>query len=139
MFTYKTEIHLHDTDAAGVIFFANQFKIIHDAYEALLEKFGWGFAFMLKKSPYFLPIVHAECDYKQRLFVGDKIALTVAVEHIGTTSFALIYTIKNSRKKLVGTGRTVHVTTHKKTGKKTPLPASLRRALEKYSRPFGHG
>ena len=36
-FIYKTEIRLHDTDAAGPLFFANQFTIIHDAYEQLLE------------------------------------------------------------------------------------------------------
>ncbi len=41
MFTYKTKISLHDTDAAGIIFFANQFKIVHDAYEDLLESFGF--------------------------------------------------------------------------------------------------
>ena len=132
MFTYKTQIHLHDTDAAGLIFFANQFKIIHDAYESLLEKFGWSFAHMLKKSPYFLPIVHAECDYKKPLFVGDKIKISVAVEHIGTTSFTFTYVITNSRNICVGTGKTVHVIIHKKTSKKTPLPPSLRRALENY-------
>ncbi len=132
MLIYKTEIHLHDTDAAGRIFFANQFKLIHDAYEKVLEKFGWSFAYMLQKSPYFLPIVHAECDYKEHLYVGDKIAISVAVAHIGTTSFTFRYVIKNTRGKIVGTGLTVHVIVNKKSGKKTPLPASLRRCLTTY-------
>jgi 1,4-dihydroxy-2-naphthoyl-CoA hydrolase len=131
MFTHKTKIRLHDTDAAGIIFFANQFKIIHDAYEDLLETIGWSFRTMLKGTKYFLPIVHAESDYKTPVFVGDKIVITVKVGHIGETSFSFEYTLKRG-KTLVGTAKTVHVTIHQKTRKKTPLPASLRSALTKF-------
>ena len=131
MFTYKTKIRLHDTDAAGIIFFANQFKIIHDAYEDLLEKFGWSFKTMLKGTNYFLPIVHAESDYKAPVFVGDKIAIAIKVGHIGNTSFSFEYTLKRG-KTLVGTAKTVHVTINQKTRKKIPLPPALRKALAKY-------
>ena len=133
MFTYKTQIRLHDTDAAGIIFFANQFKIVHDAYELLLEKFGFGFPAMLKGGKHFLPIIHAESDYKIPLHVGDKIAIAIKVGHIGKTSFSFEYTIRDSRKALVGTARTVHVTINQKTHHKIPLPLKLRRALEQYS------
>jgi 1,4-dihydroxy-2-naphthoyl-CoA hydrolase len=131
MFTYKTKIRLHDTDAAGIIFFANQFKIVHDAYEDLLEKFGWSFQAMLKRTDYFLPIVHAESDYKSPVFVGDKITIAIRVGLIGKTSFSFEYALKRG-KILVGTAKTVHVTINQKTRKKTPLPSGLRRALSKY-------
>ena len=133
MFIYKTEIHLHDTDAAGRIFFANQFKIVHDAYEALLVKFNFSFPTMLKGGRYFLPIVHAESDYKAHLTVGDKISIGIKVGHIGHTSFTFEYIIRRGTT-IVGTAKTVHVTISTKTDKKTPLPASLRRSLEKYSK-----
>src|SRR5580692_286582 len=81
MFTYTTKIRLHDTDAAGIIFFANQFKIVHDAYEDLLESFGWSFHTMLKGTSYFLPIVHAESDYKAPVLVGDIIVIAIKVGH----------------------------------------------------------
>ena len=131
MFTYKTKIRLHDTDAAGIIFFANQFKIIHDAYEDLLEKFGWSFQKMLKGTSYFLPIVHAEADYLTPVRVGDKIVIAIKVGHIGTTSFSFEYTLKRG-KTLVGTAKTVHVTINQKTRKKIPLPSAMRIALSKY-------
>ena len=35
MFETKTNIKLHDTDAAGITFFANHYRIAHTAYEAL--------------------------------------------------------------------------------------------------------
>jgi len=138
MFTYKTKIRLHDTDAAGIIFFANQFKIIHDAYEEFLEKFDQSLQSIIKKTNYFQPIVHAESDYKAPVFAGDKIAITVKVGHIGKTSFSLEYTLKRG-KTLVGKAKTVHVTIDQKTRKKIPLPSLLRRALNKYSLTVGHG
>jgi 1,4-dihydroxy-2-naphthoyl-CoA hydrolase len=132
MFTYKTKIRLHDTDAAGIIFFANQFKIIHDAYEEFLEKIGLSMKTILEKTGFFQPIVHAEAAYKTPVYVGDKITITVKVGHIGKTSFTLEYTLKRGTN-LVGTAKTVHVTIDQKTSQKIPLPLSLRRALEKHS------
>ena len=131
MFTYKTKIRLHDTDAAGIIFFANQFKIIHDAYEDLLEKFGWSFQSMLNGTKYFLPIVHAESDYLTPVLVGDNIIIAIKIGHIGKTSFSFNYTLKRA-KTLVGTAKTVHVTIDQKSRKKINLPSALRKALEKY-------
>jgi len=131
MFTYKTKIRLHDTDAAGIIFFANQLKIIHDAYEELLEKSGLGFQVMLKKTNFFLPIVHAESSYKAPVFAGDRITVKVSVKHIGNTSCSFEYTI-NRGKTLVGTAKTVHVAIDQKTRQKIPLPPILRTALGKY-------
>ncbi|MBF0503532.1 MAG: acyl-CoA thioesterase [Candidatus Omnitrophica bacterium] len=131
MFVYKTQIRLHDTDAAGIIFFANQFKLIHDAYEQLMEKSGWSFQRIFKAGLFFLPVVHAESDFKAPLFTGDKIAVTIKVGHIGNTSFVLEYMLKRS-KKLIGTAKTVHVAINPKTRKKIPLPSYLIRILEKY-------
>lgn len=131
MFTYTTKIRLHDTDAAGIIFFANQFKLIHDAYEDLLEEYGWSFEKMLKKTNYFLPIVHAESDYILPVFVGDKIVIAIKVGHIGNTSFSFEYTLHRG-KTLIGRAKTVHVTINQKTRKKMPLPDTMRRALERY-------
>jgi 1,4-dihydroxy-2-naphthoyl-CoA hydrolase len=131
MFTYKTKIHLHDTDAAGRIFFANQFTIIHDAYEQLLEDSGFSFQSMLKGHSYFLPIVHAESSYLMPLAVGDKIEVIIKVGHIGTTSFSFEYNLMRGRN-LVGTAKTVHVTVSNKTHKKMSLPKIMRDALAKY-------
>ncbi len=134
MFTYKTQIRLHDTDAAGILFFAHQFEIVHDAYEQLLEKLGFSFPTMLTKRSYFLPIVHAESDYKSPLFVGDRITIRITLGNIGETSFSFAYTIHNQKNVLVGTARTVHVTIDKKKRTKIKLPAEIRTSLEKFGK-----
>ena len=131
MFNYTTTIKLHETDAAGLLFFSNQFKLLHDAYEALLESIGFGFARMLLEKDYFLPIVHAESDYKAPLFVGDKVTITIKITHIGNTSFTFEYVLRDHAQKIVGTGKTVHVTIDKKTREKIPLPNDMRLTLKK--------
>ena len=133
MFTYTTTIKLHDTDAAGILFFSNQFKMMHDAYEALIDGWGFGFARLLREKKYFVPIVHAEADYKAPLFVGDCISIDVKIDRIGTTSFAFAYTLHDQFRKLVGTGKTVHVAVDKKTQNKIPLPDEILSVLKKYS------
>lgn len=134
MYVYKTKIKLHETDAAGLLFFSHQFKIIHDAYESLLEKIGFGFADLIREKDFFLPIVHAESDYKMPLFVGDALEIRITVENLGRTSFTFAYELRNARKRLVGTARTVHVTVDKKTRKKIPLPQGLRKRIEELYR-----
>lgn len=121
-YVYRTKIHLHDTDAAGRLFFANQFKIFHDAYESMLSGIGFGFSEILRNQKFFLPIVHAGADYKVPLFVDDAIEVLVKVADIGRTSVTLTYEMFRSGQELVGTGKTVHVTVDKDSGLKTALP-----------------
>lgn len=130
MYVYQTKIKLHETDAAGLLFFSNQFKLVHDAYEALLESIGFSFADLIRVKKYFLPIVHCEADYKAPLFVGDLIEIRVKVKQVGKTSFTFAYTIVDTSETLIGTAETVHVTMDKATRKKIPLPQDLREKVE---------
>lgn len=130
MYTYQTKIKLHETDAAGLLFFSNQFKIIHDAYEGLLEHIGFGFAQLIREKKFFLPIVHSESDFKLPLFVGDLIEIQVMVEKVGKTSFTLYYKLLDTSQNIVGTAQTVHVTIDAQAHKKIPLPSDLRSKLE---------
>ena len=131
MFTYKATIRLHDTDAAGLIFFANLFKIIYDAYEEFLDFAGFDLAKIIHKSSFTLPVVHAEADYKVPLCVGDKVAVEIKLEKTGTTSFVLNYAVRHRKKGIAATAKTVHVAVSQKTWKTVPLPPKFRRALIK--------
>jgi len=86
---------------------------------------------MLKKTRFFLPIVHAESSYKAPVFAGDKIIITVKVSHIGNTSCTFEYSIKRAQT-LVGTAKTIHVAIDQKTRQKIPLPLILRKTLKKH-------
>ena len=129
MYTLQISVKLHDTDAAGLLFFANQFKMAHDAYEGFMEQIGFSFARIFQDEDFLLPIVHAEADYKARLQVGDRLTIHLTVEKIGDSSFVLLYDLSDADGKSAGMVRTVHVCTDEGTGKKRSLPDELRRGL----------
>ncbi len=128
----KLTVRLHDTDAAGILFYANQFLYIHDVYEELLQLIGLPVASMLRDEPFILPIVHAESQYLKPLTVGDEITIAVQVAKIGETSFVLEYELLGVDGQSVGKAKTVHVAISKQTEKKIALPEKLQRALKTF-------
>jgi 1,4-dihydroxy-2-naphthoyl-CoA hydrolase len=131
VFEFRTSVRLHHTDAAGLLFFADQFKLAHDAYETFMESAGFPFAPLLRSGEFLLPVVHAEADFKGMLQTGDKLVIQVRAERIGDTSFTLAYTILRNDTELVGSVKTVHVLVSRSNMQKLPLQPRLRSALEK--------
>ena len=133
MFETKTNIKLHDTDAAGMLFFANHFRIAHTAYEAFMKSIGCGLDYIIRASDYLILIAHSEADYKRGLFLGDNLSISLKADSIGQSSFTLSYTFKNSDGNIVAEIQTVHVSVDKKTGNKIPLPDKLRIGIHSIS------
>jgi 1,4-dihydroxy-2-naphthoyl-CoA hydrolase len=129
MYVWRTTVKLHDTDSAGLLFFAHQFKIAHDCYEAMLASIGFSLSWVIRESDFLLPIVHAESDFIKPLGVDDPLELHLRVEKLGVSSYTLFHDIQNAGGETVGTVRTVHVVVDKKTGRKTAIPEKFRAAL----------
>ncbi len=124
MFIYNTQVHLKDTDATGVLYFAQQFSMALKTWESFLAYSGLSLGEILETADFLMPIVHAEADYKAPLRVGDRIEIDIAVEKIGTTSFSTSFRLMKEGS-LVGTVKLVHVTVSKVNKEPTPLPKSL--------------
>jgi 1,4-dihydroxy-2-naphthoyl-CoA hydrolase len=134
MFEYRTTIKIHEADGAGILFFANYFKLAHDAYEAFMESGGLGLGKVLRDESFLLLIVHAAMDYKFSLQTGDNALVKLKVKKVGNTSFILGYEIyrnnKDSEPELASSGETVHVNIDTGTGEKIPLSREVRKILE---------
>ncbi len=128
----KILVRLHDTDAAGLLFFAHQFFYAHDIYEDLLRAIGLPMEELLAHSDFFVPIVHAEAQYLQGLKAGQELEATVAIENLGTTSYTLKYELMNLAGEVVGRAKTVHVSVDRTTRKKIALPLELRTGLAQF-------
>ncbi|MCK4858087.1 MAG: acyl-CoA thioesterase [candidate division Zixibacteria bacterium] len=125
----KIIIKLRDTDAAGLLFFANQLVYAHDLYELFLERIGFPLPQVIRQEPFLLPIVHVESDYLAKLEVGEQVEIILTVAKISDSSFTLAYQLFNSAGELAGEAKTVHVAVDKKRGQKIKLPDKLRNAL----------
>lgn len=132
MFIAHNKVRMHDTDMAGILYFANQFRFAHDALEDFAESEALGFDKVFHDEKFVFVIVHAEADYKSTLRVGDKLEVHLSVEHIGASSFSISYRIFKPGHILAGTAKTVHVTLDAKTRAKIHIPHELREVLKKH-------
>ena len=129
MFIHHETVQLHDTDAYGIIFFANQLKFCHNAFQDLLERVGLPMAPTRPASGPMLVIVHIESDYLAPVRLGDRLAIAVAIAAFGTTSLTVRYQLANQHGREVGRVTSVHVAIDVASNAKSPLPPALRAAL----------
>lgn len=128
--TYRrsTPIRLRHTDAAGVLFFAEQLVLVHETYETFLAEQGFSIRKILHEREYALPILHAESDFRRPLRVSDEVEIELIAERIGKTSFTLQHIVRHNEV-VVGQGKTVHGCIDPTTGQKKQLPHALAAAL----------
>lgn len=91
-FVYSRVIRFHETDAAGVVYFANVLTLCHEAYEAALGAAGIDLkTFFSAAGGVAVPITHAEVDFARPLFCGDAIAIILTPKTLDAHRFEITY------------------------------------------------
>jgi 1,4-dihydroxy-2-naphthoyl-CoA hydrolase len=92
-FTYNRTVRFSDTDAAGVVYFANVLSICHEAYEASLEASSINLKEFFSNTSVAFPIVHADVDFFRPMFCGDKLTISLIPQKTGVDKFEIAYEI----------------------------------------------
>jgi len=126
-FSYNRTIYLSDTDAAGVIYFANALNICHEAYEAWLAEIGINLRKMLTEQTIVIPIAHADIDFLRPIFCGEQLQINLELKLIQDTEFMINYQIfkRESLDKPLALAKTKHVCINPQTQTRTTLPESI--------------
>ena len=134
MFCQKKVLRLFATDATGVLYFAEKFRMAQEFFEEYLENCGVSGVTLgdsLNKGEFLFPIVHAEADFLAPIKVGDELQLCLFLERIKTSSFTLGCRFSRAQSsKLLGKTSIVHVTIDRRKEAVSPIPQKLREALE---------
>ena len=132
MYRARRAVRLGHTDAAGVVYQAEYFRLLHEVYEELLEQARFPLAALLTAGRIGLPVVRAEADFTAPLRLGDRLSIELSVAELGTRHFVLAYRVKRGSV-LAATARTVHVAVSAETERPCDLPAALTRVLRRHA------
>jgi acyl-CoA thioester hydrolase len=130
-FVHTLRVRYHECDAQGIVFNANWltyfdvtltewFREAFGSYGALMEEHG-------------ADVVLAETTLRFRgsASFDEDLAVSVAIERLGTTSMVAVFTARRGDEALVE-GRTVYVFVDPATMGKQPIPEDVRERLAPY-------
>jgi 1,4-dihydroxy-2-naphthoyl-CoA hydrolase len=126
-FSHPRTVHFADTDAAGVVFFANYLAIGHEAYEEALGAAGIELSAFFSGHRVIVPIVKAEVEYLRPLQAGEKLQVAVVPALLTENSYEIRYEITKVGPpgKIAARIRTEHVCLDSGSRKRIALPAPL--------------
>ena len=126
-FAYHRTIHFADTDAAGVVFFANYLAICHEAYEEALGTAGLDLKTFFADHGIVVPIARSSAEYLRPLHPGDKVRVDLTVAALSENSYAVSFALVRlgEREKVAGRVRTEHVCIKTPSRERFALPAAL--------------
>jgi 1,4-dihydroxy-2-naphthoyl-CoA hydrolase len=128
MYKFETKIGMHQTDAGGVVFFANFFVMAHLCYEAWLDE-SISIAEIIDDKNLIMPIVHAHADYRQSLCLSEKITIEMTCGNTTRTTFQLDYIIFSEEGDIAAEITTIHACLDERKRKPTRLPEFLKDML----------
>ena len=92
-FTYLRTVHFQDTDAAGVVYFANVLAMCHEAYEASLAASGINLKAFFSNPEVAFPIIHASVDFYRPMFAGDRLMIQLTPKQVTGDEFEIAYQV----------------------------------------------
>lgn len=132
-FEFCRTIRFQDTDAAGVVYFAQILSLCHEAYEASLQASGLDLQTFFSRGAIAVPITHTTADFHRPLLCGDQITVQVIPTPTGNDGFAIQYQVLQAGGKTAAIALTRHVCIDTASRQRHPLTPELQQWLHQWS------
>jgi acyl-CoA thioesterase FadM len=93
-FSFSARIRFHEADPAGIMFFANSYKIAHDTYEEFVQALGFPWPEWFENPVWAIPIRASSCEHLRPLLPSGHYDIEVWIEGIGNSSFTAKYAFR---------------------------------------------
>ncbi len=131
MFSLPLVINYEDTDAAGVVYYANYLAYMERARNACLRAAGFPLARVRDEDGIVFVVAEAKLRYRQPARLDDEIAVTLGVQNIRGASMTFIQNVLRGDDLLVeGTVRLATLSSD--TFSPCRMPDKIRHALEQH-------
>jgi len=128
-FTWTIRVYYEDTDACGIVYYANYLKFFERARTEWLRSVGFEQQKMADDLGLRFVIASVECEFKLPARLDDVIELDVRVARLGSASMVFEQSAKRGGA-VLATARVRVGCIETKTFIPAPLPAFLRAAVE---------
>ena len=133
-FRRERTIRFSDCDPAAIVFSPQYFVMFNALVEDWVDEgLGIGYRALVVDRRVGLPTVRLEADFTAVSRMGDRVALLLAVERLGTRSITLALRCEGAGGGLRMAMRQVLVTTSLETHAAIDIPADLRAAIARSS------
>ncbi|TVQ09349.1 MAG: acyl-CoA thioesterase [Leptolyngbya sp. DLM2.Bin27] len=130
-FVFDHYVRFHETDGAGVVYFANELVMCHTAYEASLVAAGLDVGQLFRAETVAYPIAHASIDYRQPLRCGDRVSIDLTPTSVDQSSFEIQYQLTLGER-LAAQALTRHVCIEVASRRRCPLPPAMEQWLARW-------
>ncbi len=130
---YPVRIHWEDTDAAGIVYYANYLRFMERGRSDLVRGAGIDQAALLDHDGVMFPVRRCEIDYLLPARLDDEIEVQTRVKNVGGASMDMDQDIHRNGEALVRAK--VRLACVGRNGKPRRLPQEVRAAISEFMRP----
>lgn len=87
IFQLKVRVYYEDTDAQGVVYYANYFRFMERARTEWLEVLGVDHVTMMNEENRILVVSEANAKFLRPAVLGDRLIVTASLGRLGRASF----------------------------------------------------
>ncbi len=122
-FSIQRRIYYHNTDAGGVVYYADYLALLEEGRTDLCLARGVDTRALMDRGIVF-PVVHVEAEYKSPARYGDVVTITTTVERVGNSSITFSQKITRDDRLLVA-ATTVWACVDLKAGGSVAVPEDI--------------
>jgi|TARA_B100000959_G_scaffold282627_1_gene349493 acyl-CoA thioester hydrolase len=127
-FKFTVKVYYEDTDAGGVVYYANYLKFLERARSEAIYSLGYTNSDLLDSHGVLLIVKSCNIEYKKPAKFEDILDVTSEVTSFTKTSFLMKQTILRNSELI--SEADIHLVTVDKNGKPSKTPDELKQKLE---------
>jgi len=129
VFEWPVRVYYEDTDAAGVVYYANYLRFMERARTEWLSHLGVELAELEKRERTVFVVTRVEADYLIGARLGDRLSVTVEPADIGGASFIVAQRVRRASGELLVDARITLACLNADRWRPVRIPAALRAQL----------
>ncbi len=129
-FNHKIKVYYEDTDAGGVVYYANYLKFIERARSEALSEVGLSNLKIKKNYGALIVVKSCDIDFNKSALLEDKLNINSVITSFSKTSFTMSQTIY--RKKDIIVKSKVHLVFVNEKSKPIKIPENILKSLKPF-------